>query len=187
MHRRRFLAAAAGLVCLGAASDEPPILEGALRRGTPVRGAGFEGAIFDASEARLVRPFVDGDVAGFWTPTESVVAEFEAALAGALARARAAPESLRPTQTQRADLSSLPGQIDEILRDLAAYRRQYFGVVGQNALNRLFVNFFRKDLEDDLDWTTRYVYAPAGGTGYWRIQYEVATARFMQFNINAAT
>jgi hypothetical protein len=184
--RRRFaigLVASLAFSGLSRAKESLPLDAGSLKTGVIVRGTGYEGVIFDASEARLIRSFVDGDVHGFWTPSEGDVVLFERNLWPALEAGIQEPDILSPTEPDRVYRRVLPQHLRTILERLPNYRRQYFGVVGSNDVKRLFVSLFPASAEDNT-WTRRYVFVFDGGTSYWRIQFDLASQRFLHFNTN---
>jgi hypothetical protein len=183
--RRRIAIAAVALWVIGARAQAPDVraLErGALRSGVIVRGAGYEGVIFGASDAKLIRHFVDGDVKDYWSPAERDIQIFESHLRQALEAGVKSPDVLSPTPN-RVYQRTLPEHLHMILERLAEYRRQYFGVIGAKNTKRLFVNLFLPARNQD-NWTDQYVFAFDGGTAYWRIQFDVASRQFMQFNTN---
>jgi len=180
--RRRFAIGTVGSLVISswARAKDPLALDaGSLKTGVIVRGSGYEGVIFDASEAPLIRGFVDGDVQGFWTPTAGDVDLFEKHLRPALEAGIRRPVILSPSEPDRV----LPEHLRTILKRLSNYRRQYFGVIGSSGVKRLFVNLFPASAEDK-SWTRHYVFVFDGGTSYWRIQFDPASRRFLQFNTN---
>ncbi len=148
-----------------------------------VRGDAYEGVIFSAADAKLIRSFVDGDVKGYWSPSEDDITLFESHLRQALELGVKSPGTLSPTAPDRVYQSVLPEHVSLILKRLPQYRRQYFGIIGMDNNRRLFVNLFLP-FRHHHDWTSQYVFVFDGGTAYWRIQFDVASKRFMQFNTN---
>jgi hypothetical protein len=74
--------------------------------------------------------------------------------------------------------------IGQILEHLAAYRRQYVGIIVQGE-KRLFVNCFRGDPQQHSAWRQQLVDVDDGGLYYWRIQYRVDRKRFLDVDINS--
>jgi len=183
--RRRFVAAVAlWLVGTRAQATDARALEaGSLKSGVVVRGPAYEGVIFGASDAKLIRSFVDGDVKDYWSPTEQDVELFENHLRQALESGVKSPGTLSPTSPDRVYQRALPGHLRMILERLSDYRRQYFGIIGTNNSKRLFMNLFFPSRFHE-NWTGQYVFVFDGGTAYWRIQFDFASKRFMQFNTN---
>jgi len=110
----------------------------------------------------------------------------ESRLPSALVRQRHADDRLQGRSTgARRDLHVFRSHhIGQILDHLAAYRRQYVGIVVQGE-KRLFVNCFRAAPQQHASWRQHLVDVDDGGLDYWRIQYQVDRKRFMEIDINS--
>jgi hypothetical protein len=176
-----FVPSALALILWTAAAAERP-----LPPPLPVlTGPGFTGVVFPAAQARSER--VDQPEArDYWTPSTADVAEMESRLPSALAGQRDADDRLQGrSRGARRDLHVFRSHhIGEILDHLAAYRRQYVGIVVQGK-KRLFVNCFRGDPLQHASWRQQLVDVDDGGFYYWRIQYQVDRQRFLEIDINS--
>jgi hypothetical protein len=155
------------------------------------------GVIFDAAcapaVARSVRNRADDTVIGYFRPTVAQIRALEVHLLPALELGRSKPETLSrmPAGAEdRAEWSwGASGAIAEILQHFAEYRRQYVGIVVQGGARRVFVNCFLEGQVDGRDdfpsWKVRLIdYVDDGGAEFWSIEYDVASGRFLGFNIN---
>jgi hypothetical protein len=150
-----------------------------------VTGRDFTGVVFPAAQARSER-IDQPEARDYWTPSPADVAEMESRLASALVRQRDADDRLQGrSKGARRDLHVFRSHhIGQIIEHLAAYRRQYVGIVVRGE-RRLFVNCFRADPEQHASWRQRLVDVDDGGLNYWRIQYQVDRKRFLEIDINS--
>jgi hypothetical protein len=148
-------------------------------------GQGFTGVVFPAAQARRER-IAQPEAGDYWTPSAADVAEMESRLRSALVRQRQADDRRQGrSKGGWRDLHVFRSHhIGEILEHLAAYRRQYVGIVVQGE-KRLFVNCFRGDPEEHASWRQQLVDVDDGGSSYWRIQYRVDRKRFLAVDINS--
>ena len=130
-----------------------------------VQGDGFLGAIIPADRVADMTYFF-GDWQEFWTPSPDDIRSLEHGLASALFDADCAAY---------------------IRENLASYRRQYVGVVADGR-RRILVNAFRfwegEEPESHDYWRHQYVFVNDGGYYYWRIQFDVNTEKYSEFNQN---
>lgn len=147
-------------------------------------GQGFTGVVFPAAQARRER-IDQPEARDYWTPSAADVAEMESRLRSALVRQRHADDRLQGgSKGGRRDLHAFRSHhIGQILEHLAAYRRQYVGIVVAGE-KRLFVNCFRGDPQQHPSWRQQLVDVDDGGLYYWRIQYQVDRKRFLEVEIN---
>jgi hypothetical protein len=148
-------------------------------------GRGFTGVVFPAALARRER-IDQPEAQDYWTPSAADVAEMESRLRSALVRQRHADERLRArSKGGWRDVHVFRSHhIGQILDHLAAYRRQYVGIVVEGE-KRLYVNCFRGDPEQHSSWRQQLVDVDDGGSYYWRIQYQVDRKRFLEVDINS--
>jgi hypothetical protein len=148
-------------------------------------GRGFTGVVFPAAQARSER-IDQPEARDYWTPSPADVAEMESRLRSALVRQRDADDRLQGrSKGARRDVHVFRSHhIGQILEHLAAYRRQYVGIVVQGE-KRLFVNCFRGDPQQHASWRQQLVDVDDGGFYYWRIQYQVDRKRFLEVDINS--
>jgi hypothetical protein len=148
-------------------------------------GRGFTGVVFPAAQARSER-IDQREARDYWTPSPADVVEMESRLRSALVRQRHADDRLQGrSKGARRDLHFFRSHhIGQILEHLAAYRRQYVGIV-VNGEKRLFVNCFRGDPQQHSSWRQQFVYVDDGGFYYWRIQYQVDRKLFLEIDINS--
>jgi len=176
-----FVPSALALILWTAAAAERP-----LPPPLPVlTGRGFTGVVFPAAQARGER-IDQPEARDYWTPSPADVAEMESRLPSALVRQRHADDRLQGRSTgARRDLHVFRSHhIGQILDHLAAYRRQYVGIVVQGE-KRLFVNCFRAAPQQHASWRQHLVDVDDGGLYYWRIQYQVDRKRFLEVDINS--
>jgi len=148
-------------------------------------GRGVTGVIFPAAQARSER--IDRpEASDYWTPSPADVADMESRLASALVQQRRADDRLQSrSKGAERDLHVFRSHhIGQLLEHLAAYRRQYVGIVVQGE-KRLFVNCFRGDPQQHPWWRQQLVDVDDGGIDYWRIQYQVDRKRFLAVDINS--
>jgi hypothetical protein len=130
-----------------------------------VQGDRFLGAIIPADRVDDQNYFF-GDWDGFWTPSANDVGSLEEGLASALTDAGCDPY---------------------IHEHLASYRRQYVGVI-VDGRRRILVNAFRfwedEEPESHYYWLHQYVFVNDGGHYYWRIQFDMHTKRYLEFDQN---
>jgi len=148
-------------------------------------GRGFTGVVFPAAQARRER-IDQPEARDYWTPSAADVAEMESRLRSALVRQRHADDRQQGrSKGGWRDLHVFRSHhIGQILEHLAAYRRQYVGIVVQGE-KRLFVNCFRGDPQRHSSWRQQLVDVDDGGLDYWRIQYRVDRKRFLEVDINS--
>jgi hypothetical protein len=148
-------------------------------------GRGFAGVVFPAAQARSER-IDQPEARDYWTPSAADVEAMESRLRSALVRQRRGDERLqgRAKGAWRDVHVFRSHHIGQILAHLAAYRRQYVGIVVQGE-KRLFVNCFRGDPQQHASWRQQLVDVDDGGFNYWRIQYQVDRKRFLQIDINS--
>ena len=126
---------------------------------------------------------------GYWMVTADSVALLESRLRSALERAQRSPETVDvsvkgdPEQTANAAYD-----IEDILKRLDRYRRQYLGIEFSGNRRRILVNFFpeaERDRDDSHSyWKTSWVSVDDGGTDYFRIQFDVSSGDFAEFDCN---
>ena len=158
----------------------------------PARGVIFTDVCTTAL-ASSVKRAVDGEVVGYFRPTAALIQTLESGLRPALELGRTRPESLRrmqlPPEEREEEVWGVREALGEILKDLAAYRRQYVGIVVRGGARRVLVNFFPEvaaDGRDDFpDWTVRFVdYVDDGGAQFWKIEYDAGSGKFHGFDWN---
>jgi len=148
-------------------------------------GRGFSGVIFPAAQARSDR-IDQPEARDYWTPSPTDVAEMESRLRSALLRQRDADDRLQGRSKGAArDVHTFRSHhIGQILEHLAAYRRQYVGIVVQGE-KRFLVNCFPGDPLQHPSWRQQFVDVDDGGVDYWRIQYQIDRKRFLEVDINS--
>jgi hypothetical protein len=158
----------------------------------PVRGAIFAaecGPTINGPNA-----YAGDAVVGYWQPTPALVETLEARLRPALELGRKNPESvvkLPAGKDIRDEVSSATsGAIGEILASYTSYRRQYLGIILRRGGRRVLVNSLPEatpgTADEFADWKERWVdYVDDGGSSFWCIEYDVASGRFLHFEVNA--
>jgi hypothetical protein len=172
-------------IALGSILGTATVAESGSTAPLPVlTGRDFSGVIFPAAQARSER-IDQPEARDYWTPSPADVTEMESRLRGALARQRDADDRLQGrSKGARRDVHAFRSHhIGEILEHLAAYRRQYVGIVVQGE-RRIFVNCFRADPQQHPSWREQLVDVDDGGVYYWRIQYQIDRKRFLEIDIN---
>jgi hypothetical protein len=164
----------------------------------PIRGVIFSAACGPTFE-REVSNASSSPVVGYWQPTTALVGTLEARLRPALEHGRTKPESVfdLPADTDLRDQVSwgVSSYLGEILEHFTEFRCQYIGIVVRGGARRVLLNCFPEaaaglDTEFDFpDWQHKWVDAAGGiddgGPSYWRIQYDVASCRFVSFDANS--
>jgi hypothetical protein len=137
-------------------------------------------------------------VIGYWQPTRRVIGRLETGLRPALEVGQTEPETVVDLPRQDFEREEMvwgvTSAIREILDGFTDYRCQYLGIVVAGGARRVLVNCFRSppDTEqgrfpDDGHQTWVNPFAiDDGGSDYWRIQYDVATCRFLEFDLNSS-
>jgi hypothetical protein len=118
-----------------------------------------------------------------------MIASLEVSLRGALELGLTDPELLDPSSEASPQRRSyLTREVGKILDELVTYRRQYIGIVVDGGSRRILVNCFPGPSVDPSDfyayWRQQPVLVLDGGFRYWRIQYDVDTGQFMEFDSN---
>jgi hypothetical protein len=142
-------------------------------------------------------PGQEHEVVGYWQPTRKVIARLETRLRPALEVGRSKPETVVDLPSKDFDREQMvwgvTSAIREIRDDFTDYRCQYLGIVVAGGARRVLVNCFRSPPEFDdrfpddghQTWVNPFA-MDDGGSDYWRIQYDVATCRFLEFDLNAS-
>ena len=77
---------------------------------------------------------------------------------------------------------------DDILKNIAKYKVQIFGVTDKNGAKILFLNWFRNDDNKDKDlaanWLTDMILVQDGGIYFWTIKYDADKHEFFEFKTN---
>jgi hypothetical protein len=182
--RLAFAAAALAAWAFGRRADAQ--FSDRLWTGRPVSGKGYEGVVFAPADTQRIRDRIVGEVTGYWKPVAEDVALFEALLRAALVAGVRNPDALLPTPPDRVYRRYIPDHLREIIYrlDHGEYYRQYFGFLGPGGRQRLFVNFFHTSTALDIDWRITYVQVTDGGAGFWRIQFDLHSKRYQQFEMN---
>jgi hypothetical protein len=136
-------------------------------------------------------------VVGYWEPTREVIASLETRLRPALEVGRSKPETVVDLPSGDFDREQMvwgvTSGIREILDRFASYRCQYLGIVAPGGARRVLVNCFWSPPDEDdrfpddghQAWVNPFA-VDDGGTDYWRIQFDVATGRFLEFDLNSS-
>ena len=132
----------------------------------------------------------DARVVSHWMPSQEQVAALERELRAALEGLRGSPAGIAdPSSSHSLDrFAYLSGELGGILERLDQYRRQYAGITLRDGRRRILVNCFpaatSPETDQFADWKGRWVSVLDGGNSYWRIQYEVGSGRFFEFDVN---
>jgi|SRR5215471_4300036 len=149
-----------------------------------VEGKGYSGVIVPAQRAKGFAEAI-GVVCDYWTPTPELIAKLESRLRPALETAVTSPESVTYFPAGNAERASyVTAELAKTLDHFAKYKRQYVGIILPDGSRRILVNCF--DCWQDLcaNWRKRLVVVNGGGYHFWRIQFEVATELFQDFESN---
>jgi hypothetical protein len=117
------------------------------------------GAILPTSRGRYLPDSIDGRPTGGWKPSKAVI-----------------------KRAQPVILEYIKDSDSEIYESLGQYRCQYFGII-VNGKKRIYCSFFRLT-EDKRDWRTRPIVVDGGGNWYFQLEYDVETARCLNFAVN---
>jgi hypothetical protein len=131
-------------------------------------------------------------IVGYWEPSPDVIDELEARLPAALEAGLAKPESLSWLPTSSGPHDDISWQVPPALLDILPhyweFRRQYVGIIVKGGARRVLANSFSEvttGREDEFPrWRDQWVKVLDGGWGFWQIQYDVATHRFLDFAAN---
>ena len=152
-----------------------------------VHGAGYTGVIFPEPMAEQAVRSLGVTASRFWTPLPEDVVRAESHLRSALERASSTPELLDDYSTTPERRAFMSRTIAKILEQFPEYRRQYFGLVGPDGTRRVLVNCFPAagaGPDDYAGWRQGVVAVDDGWYGFWRIQYNVDTGRYMELDSN---
>ena len=150
-------------------------------------GAGA--VILPAWRGEQVRWLGYQDAVAYWTPTPAQVAVLESGLRAALERGLERPETLDDYAREHPDFADwLRGELTRILARLDDYRRQYVGVIDARGRKRILTRCFAGPAFgggfDFERWTDEIVVVSDGGCWYWRIDYDVESGEFSDFDSN---
>jgi hypothetical protein len=164
---------------LPASSPELPIIQ----------GPSYQGVVFPAETAAEAVGFVGNAVREHWTPSPSEIAMLESHLREALERGAVRPDAIdRSTEGNPQQRDYVARELRLILDHLAEFRRQYVGIITSDGAKRILVNCFPGQPPGGDDsfayWRQRFVSVDDGGFWYWRIQYDMATATYVEFDSN---
>lgn len=143
--------------------------------------------------ARSVENAAHEKVIGYFRPTAALIETLETRLRPALRLAQKKPGTLyrlsADAERRAEEEWGVRGALAEILPQLDAFRRQYVGIVVQGGARRVLLNCFTDlagDGRDEFpDWTERFIdHVDDGGPSFWRIQYDIASGRFLGFDWN---
>jgi hypothetical protein len=132
-------------------------------------------------------------VVGYFRPTVDEIQTLESRMRPALEHGLKEPDSVAylspPAEDREEDEWGVRGALAGILKDFVKYRRQYVGIVVLGGARRVLVNSFPEvgaDGKDDYgDWKLRWIdYVDDGAWEFWRIQYDLASGRFLGFECN---
>lgn len=157
-----------------------------------------QGVLFGAEcgrtvSTRLVRGTRDA-VTGYFQPTLETIHAIEMNLRGALEREREKFRELAHAPGATEDSVEIAVEsltdVEDILERYSTYRRQYLGIIVAGGARRVVVSSFpgpSKGVPDQFsDWERDWVDVEDGGTEFWRIEYDVATATFLGFDVNGS-
>ena len=153
-----------------------------------VRGAEYHGVIFPPDCRAEIYHVGRDRIAGYWLPSPNEISILEAGLRPALEQSQVSPVSIDPLSNSPERAAYVSREIGGTLDRLGRYRRQYAGITLGDGRHRILVNFFPSATPGEPDsygyWTRRWVSVDDGGNWYWRIQYELGSARFVEFDVN---
>ena len=157
----------------------------------------IRGAIFPETCAHAISPrhLPEEAVVGYFRPTPALIQTLESRLLPALELARNQPETVvRMTPADdRAEVSwYVSGALGLILEHWSKYRRQYAGIILRGDVRRVLVNSFPEvgfpdGTDDHPNWVERWMDdVDDGAELYWRVQYDIASAKFLGFETNSS-
>lgn len=119
----------------------------------------IDGTILADADADDVPYSLDGEIEGNWVPTAEMIARAEPIV-----------------------LKYIEANDERIFAKLDRYRCQYVGIVVEGK-KRLYCNFFELT-EDEADWKESFVFVFDGGDMYFQLEYDVESARCLNFAVN---
>src|SRR5262249_8212007 len=127
--------------------------------------------------------------AGYWTPSSMDVQRLESGLLPALELGVDRPERVDRYSNDRPPRKAFVARtIRHIIDRLDQYARQYIGIVDSHGARKVLVNCFpapgseAPPLSDA--WRHQVISVLDGGSSYWRIQYDVASGQYEEFDVN---
>ena len=176
---------------LGCSTPGPvePVAAGSAWNLPLIHGPGYSGIIFPQERAGDVANSLGIQVSSYWTPDAEVITRLESVLRSALESGFKSPEAIVHLSDENPDQRGYEiREIGKILDHLPKYRRQYVGIVVPNGTRRVLVNCFLTAEGDPLDfesaWRQHLVLVEDGGFWFWRIQYDVNSDQFSDFESN---
>ena len=154
-----------------------------------LHGASYVGVIIPAEMAEGAAKSLGIRVEGYWTPDSDVVSKLESRLRDALERGQASPGAIDPFSKDSQERGAfVTREIGKILEHFGEYRRQYVGIILPEGARRILVNSFPspENVPPDFHarWRQKLVAVDDGGFWYWRIQYDVKTEKYLDFDSN---
>jgi hypothetical protein len=144
-----------------------------------VQGDSYTGVIFPASRAVDISSIAEAKPRGYWTPDHEQIDRCESKLRQGLERLCVDPLESNPFVTQA---------VHDVLSHLTGYRRQYIGIITATGSKRILLNCFpgppSKGEDFFPNWRQEIVFVLDGGSSFWRIQYDVATDKYTEFDSN---
>lgn len=129
----------------------------------------LDGVIFtaeNAAEAGLQYEFND-PILEYWTPTTDQALALEMGLTSFL-------QTASTSEQNRAQL----------LENLAAYRRQYFGIAFKGGERLIYASYFCDDRFDQ--WLVAYIAVDDGGACFFQVVYNPAANLFSNLRVNGS-
>ena len=117
------------------------------------------GVILPTSRGHYLPDSNDGRPTGGWKPSKAVI-----------------------KRAQPVILEYIKDSDKEIFENLDQYRCQYFGII-INGKKRIYCNCFWFT-EDRRNWRTKPVVVLDGGNWYFQLEYDVETAKCLNFTVN---
>jgi plasmid stabilization system protein ParE len=167
---------------------QPP--DAVPREDLPIlQGSTYLGVVFPADRAHEAAQLLGLRIKEYWTPTAVDVARCESTLRKALEAAAENPELLDASVKGHQDRRDFVArEIRSILAHLPEYRRQYVGIIPTRGVRRILMNSFPghgpKADDQHPRWRHEIVVVEDGGYSYWRLQYDVATGTYLEFDSN---
>jgi len=153
-----------------------------------VKGEGYCGVIFPKNYSFPPELFIGLRAENRWTPTDVDIAKAEKAIATVLNKAKDDPSIIQPFVRESPEHAEyVKREVNQIIRKLPNYHRQYFGLIVEGK-KKILCNFFPSSLGDIKepfpDWRSDYIEVNDGGSGFWRITYDLESNTCSQFGVN---
>ena len=164
------------LLPIACAEASPPITApmAPASASSPALASATRGVVITENNAEAAAGVLGITAASYWTPDSGVIARLESQLRAGL-------------EQERASLPGVAAEVGKVLDHLNEYRLQYIGIVTAEGTRLVLVNGAPREQCDAPDSSEHWQQVQSvedGGFWYWRIQYDVTSERFLEFDSN---